>query len=392
MLTHMAIQSVMLVLGISAVAAAQSVAPAPVAEQGNTAQPAGEAPAITLPPVHVGTPAPALKIGAWFKGTPVDRLEPGKLYVIEFWATWCGPCRQSIPHLTELAHKYREQVTVIGVSVFERPREKTAAGIAALVEPFVKQMGDQMDYTVAADDPNQTMGTTWMRAAAQNGIPCAFIVGKDGRIAWIGHPMQMDAVLEAVVAGTFDVQAEAARQIEEMKKEQELARLVEPIQKAMAAKDPNAIVKAVDAAVAARPELEEQVMAVKLNALLDVNEVSAFGYLKALGEKGFFDKDPSLAYRAVTVLVSRAGTMKKPNWAIPLDILEKASEARKNEDPVLLSAYAQILALAGQTEKAIEIQQKAIDLATPQVGTRFRQAWIDNLQKQLEEYKARKKR
>src|SRR5690242_16512330 len=70
--------------------------------------------------LNLGDAAPTLTVSTWIKGDKFDKFEPGKTYVIEFWATWCGPCRVSIPHLTELAHKYKDQgVRVLGVDVWE---------------------------------------------------------------------------------------------------------------------------------------------------------------------------------------------------------------------------------------------------------------------------------
>ena len=168
-------------------------------------------PAVTL---HPGDPAPKLYVSKWVKGEPVKEFEKGKVYVIECWASWCGPCRASIPHVTELQAKYKDKgLTVIGMNVWEHD--------LAAAEPFVKEMGDKMGYTVALDEtdakhPDPTgAGKTakaWLAAAGQNGIPCSFIVDKDTKVAWIGHPMAMDRPLEQVVAGTFDAKKEAELQ------------------------------------------------------------------------------------------------------------------------------------------------------------------------------------
>src|SRR5262249_55752858 len=66
----------------------------------------------------IGDPAPKLEVKSFVKGEPVKEFEPGKNYVVEFWATWCGPCKATIPHLTELQKKHPE-VAFIGVSIWE---------------------------------------------------------------------------------------------------------------------------------------------------------------------------------------------------------------------------------------------------------------------------------
>jgi thiol-disulfide isomerase/thioredoxin len=152
--------------------------------------------------LSVGDAAPKLEVKEFIKGDAVKGFEKGKLYVVEFWATWCGPCRTSIPHLTELQKKNKD-VVFIGVSVFEQKPDG--------VKAFVESMGDKMDYRVAVDvaaagkPADGVMAKTWMEAADQDGIPAAFIVNGDGKIAWIGHPMQMDKPLETIVAGKWDL-------------------------------------------------------------------------------------------------------------------------------------------------------------------------------------------
>ena len=134
--------------------------------------------------LKVGDPAPKLSPGEWVKGEPVKDFEGDKVYMIEFWATWCGPCIAAIPHINEIYRKNKDKgLVVIGQNLGEDH---------ATVKAFASKMGSKMTYRVTADDAKGTMGAKWLKAAGQNGIPCAFVVNKKGRIAYIGHPMAMD--------------------------------------------------------------------------------------------------------------------------------------------------------------------------------------------------------
>lgn len=156
--------------------------------------------ALGCPAAELGQPAAPLSIGKWIKGEPVDlSADAGKkILVVEFWATWCGPCRTSIPHLTHLQKKYQDRgVTILGISTETE----------AKVKPFVEQYGDKMGYAVALDDRRKT-SAAYLEAFGVNGIPHAFVIDPQGRIAWHGHPMAgLDNVLEDLVAGRYDIAA-----------------------------------------------------------------------------------------------------------------------------------------------------------------------------------------
>ena len=104
----------------------------------------------------------------------------GKATIVEFWATWCPPCRASIPHLNEINKKFKDKgLVVIGIS--DETKEK--------VEKFQKDV--PMEYHVAVG------GAAIQGKFGIDGIPHAFVVGKDGKIAWEGHPMRLtDEVIE----------------------------------------------------------------------------------------------------------------------------------------------------------------------------------------------------
>ena len=170
---------------------------------------------LTLSPqalaADLGDAAKPLQIAEWVKGKPVDlAAAKGKqIVVVEFWATWCPPCRASIPHLTEMQKKFKD-IAFVGVSDED----------VSTVKKFVAKMGDKMDYTVAVDKDKKT-GEAYMGAFGIDSIPHAFIVDKAGRIVWQGHPMvDLEKTLDEIASGKFDLEkskrrGDARKKIEE---------------------------------------------------------------------------------------------------------------------------------------------------------------------------------
>lgn len=157
-------------------------------------------PEMNKPELWIGSSAPELSIAKFVKGDSVDGFESGQVYVVEFWASWCGPCIAAFPHLSELQAGYGEDVKFIGVNIWEREKGQERMD---MVEKFVADQGERMGYTVAIED-GTSMADNWMRPAGQGGIPAAFIVDGDSNVAWIGHPGQIDEPLEKIVSGDFD--------------------------------------------------------------------------------------------------------------------------------------------------------------------------------------------
>lgn len=319
--------------------------------------------------LELGDPAPALDV-QWVKGTPVPALSADGVYVVEFWATWCGPCKKSIPHLSELQAKYADKVTFIGVSVWEKDQAKVA--------PFVETMGDKMAYRVAMDrveGDKGAMASSWMEAAGQKGIPAAFIV-QAGRIAWIGHPGDMDETLAEVVAGTWDIAA-AKVKMEQAEKGEKL--FIAAQEAAQAGKWDEALARS-DELIAQAPHMEVYIGPLRLAALLGLGRfdvASAYGqaFLTGVG------KDNAQALNALAwMIVDPEAKYAQRDLKLAFAAATRANELTEGKEPGILDTLAKVHFDMGEVEKAIEIQQKAVELAK---GS----SWEQELTRRLEEYK-----
>ena len=157
--------------------------------------------------LEVGSKAPALDIEYWVSDgdgafDKVTEFKPGKIYVVEFWATWCGPCIQSMPHLAELQEKYKDKIQIISVT------DESIDEVKALMkQPYSgtdKTFGELTSVYCLTSDPDGSTNRDYMEAADVRGVPSAFIVGPTGEIEVIDHPMGIDGILKKMVAGTWD--------------------------------------------------------------------------------------------------------------------------------------------------------------------------------------------
>lgn len=334
--------------------------------------------------LKVGDPAPKMSVGSWVKGKPVNELESGKVYVVEFWATWCGPCRESIPHLTEMAKKFNGKATFAGISVYEH-----GSNTLKQVQDFVKQMGPKMDYSVAVDSGKADMANNWMEAAGQDGIPTAFVVGKDGTIQWIGHPMGgLEEVVDKVVAGTFDAkkaaQQAATAAAEEEKREAEFR----PFQEAYQAKNYKGALKELDKLMAKHPEMETAFAYQRFNLMLKTDPAGAQAYGKKLASSTY--KTNAVFLNGIAwAIVDPENPIKNPNYALAVEIAKKASALSKDQDAFTLDTLALAQYKNGQVSQAIATQTKAVALAT-KMGAKVPPATMSEMKARLAQFKAKK--
>jgi thiol-disulfide isomerase/thioredoxin len=177
-------------------------------------------PPTSTPTLKIGDRAPVLESISWLRGNPVTKYAPRRVYVVEFWATWCPPCIKAIPHLSAIQKKYADTLTVIGVNA-----DGILGGKADVeaVHDFMNKHGKEMQYTVAMDDPvKKTMSETWVTASGSLGAPTAAIIDQRGTLVWIGYPdvrkgYTFDKALEGTLNGKIDLERSRALQADTAK-------------------------------------------------------------------------------------------------------------------------------------------------------------------------------
>ena len=134
------------------------------APEGATKRPAPPAPGVD--PL-MGKAAPALTLDLMGGGhLDLTELKGKKIVILDFWATWCGPCRTALPILDDVAREYKDKdVVLYAVNLREDPER---------IKAFLKQM--KLDVTIALD----TKDASRPFMTEQGSIPRTVIVGKDG--------------------------------------------------------------------------------------------------------------------------------------------------------------------------------------------------------------------
>jgi thiol-disulfide isomerase/thioredoxin len=330
---------------------------------------------IKLPDLLVGSPAPALSIGKWLKGNPVASFEKGKVYMVEFWATWCGPCIASIPHLAELQKKYADRGFTLVSVTSEDPRNPLEK-----VEKFLGARFDQMAYTVAWDNGQQTKGA-FFHAAGQRGIPCAFLIDGNGRIAYIGHPMQIDQTLEEVVAGKHDIRALAEKYKRKLSNEAKAQGLQQGLNEAFQKEDWAKALEHCDALLALDAEEFSGVIPAKFMILGSKLGDYDKAYAYARECHGGAAKHNAMLLNALAwTIVDPEGGFQKRDLELALALAGDANKLSGEKEPNVLDTLARVYFQRGDAGRAVELQTRAVELAP-----KGQQA---GLQKSLEEYRA----
>lgn len=366
-----AVLSLALIAGHAASTLAQE-GPKPQPEAGPGA--AGVAPGESAskaagPTLKMGDAAPALDIAKWLKGDEVKGFEKEKVYVLEFWATWCGPCIGAMPHLSKLQAKHAEQgLRVVGITA-EDPNNSLAT-----VQKFVEKKGSRAAYALAWDNEGKTW-TSYMVAAQQRGIPCSFVIGKDGKVAYIGHPMMLDEVIPKVLAGEWKGQDDVDAI---MKGEEEFMKVFQKIDSdAKAALDELAKYKE------KYPGKKDQIASREMLLLMKAGEwEKAKALNEQLAKKAAEEKDSGELETLAFFWMAPMVNPEKKDLGVALESAKKAVELTKELEISPLMTLAEIYVATGDKAKAFEYGEKALKLSD---DDREKQA----IERKLQEYKGK---
>ncbi|MEQ1825922.1 MAG: TlpA disulfide reductase family protein [Pirellula sp.] len=321
----------------------------------------------------IGSTAPELNIEHWVqdgqgKFKPIQKFEANKVYVVEFWATWCGPCVESMPHLAKTQNRFADKGVQI-ISISDESLDKVDRFLSRKVSNEEGKPETYRDLTSAyclTTDPDQSSQEDYMAAAGQNGIPCAFIVGKDHKIEWIGHPMKMDDPLSSVVDGTWN-RAAFAEQFKELKVRRELSiQIARAIQSGKATK----AIAMIDAALGDVKDKEfiRELQITKLQAIVQLKDLTTEMQNALLEAYREYASEPELINVIAWNVFERSseGDWKskeliKASRIATEKTLEQISDAMSKA--ATLDTISHLQFLEGDIASATKNQEKAVELA-----------------------------
>jgi len=311
----------------------------------------------SFPVFKPGDAAPKLSAAEWMHGDPFAGWDRKKLNVVEFWATWCEPCKEAMPHLSELAKKYPE-VGFYSISFEEQPQT-----VPDGVRRFVQANLDRMQYSVGRDTAGNDDWAYWIMGSKQRGIPVAYIVDSSGKVLWIGHPLNLDKPIADALAGKLDV-AKERRSFEEYLDDQ--AKLEAFLGKLPAAEkkfesgDRKGSFHDFDRAAGKNPDFRYTVAHEKIRLLAIYDGPGCLAFLKDL--RGKVEREDWWRYLVEFAAVDQRVKDRQAYDDLRAKAAEEFLKAGRDKDAYLLAYGGWVLRLAGRKDEAESAFDRAVEV------------------------------
>jgi tetratricopeptide (TPR) repeat protein len=208
------------------------------------------------------------------------------------------------------------------------------------------------------------MAKAWMQAAGQEGIPTAFLIDRDLKVAWIGHPMGLDEPLAKVAAGQWDLAAAKAQFRTEQAQRRKMGELRAKLDKAQQSGDPNQVLAVVEQAIAEEPALEAVLGPGKYRLLAHQmkDSAKALAYGSRLVEGPLKDNPAALNQLAWIIVAPEAPKADPAAVKLALKAAQRADELAQGKDPGIADTLAKAHFDAGDPAKALEAQERVMRL------------------------------
>jgi len=303
----------------------------------------------------IGEAAPKLKDVEWIQGKSVKNFRRGVIYVVDFWASWSGFCRDSMTRLQSLREKHaNDRVSFISVAIWPR---------SGMVPPelFVQHRPELMGHTVARDKNDVTV-YAWEKVIDLDVIPVAVVIDRKGLIAWVGHPhANLAEVLEAVVAKDDDRLSASISAFETMREETREIR--KAYSKAVKYSIWNRVPEYVDTLIGRDPGYFAFQARFKYEALIHLGKpAAAEKYGRSLLEGVLADRAWQLDRIAWSIATSDEYEDDERDLDLALAAARLSNELSAGKDWSTLITLAFVYAARGESDEAIAAQKRAVEL------------------------------